>query len=64
MGQVRVSVPAEEAEIRAVVVRCGCGLPGQHEGQPCPRPRATENLGRISYWHRNPLRRLWWELWH
>jgi hypothetical protein len=22
----------------------------------------VEDLGVISYWHRNPLRRLWWRL--
>lgn len=23
-----------------------------------------EDLGVISYWHRNPLRRLWWRIRH
>ena len=21
------------------------------------------NLGRVDYWHRNPLRRAWWRMW-
>ncbi len=23
-----------------------------------------EDLGRISYWHRNPIKRALWRLWH
>ncbi|MEU1800889.1 hypothetical protein [Streptomyces sp. NPDC019937] len=23
----------------------------------------TLDLGRVDYWHRNPLRRAWWRLW-
>jgi hypothetical protein len=23
-----------------------------------------ENLGVVSYWHKNPLRRLWWRITH
>lgn len=23
-----------------------------------------EDLGEIAYWHRNPLRRIWWRLTH
>jgi hypothetical protein len=37
---------AKEASIEAVVIRA--------DG-------TRQNLGRVSYWHRNPLRRLlWW----
>lgn len=25
---------------------------------------SREDLGRVAYWHRNPLRRLWWRLRH
>lgn len=24
----------------------------------------VENLGTVAFWHRNPLRRLWWRLTH
>jgi len=36
-----------EASIEAVVVRA--------DG-------SREDLGVVSYWHKNPLRRLWWRL--
>jgi hypothetical protein len=36
---------AKEASIEAVVIRA--------DG-------SRENLGTIAYWHRNPVRRLWW----
>jgi hypothetical protein len=60
---VQVAVPAEEASIAAVVIRCGCP-PGEmdHEGAVCWRPRAEEDLGVIAYSHRNPLRTWWWEI--
>lgn len=38
-----------EASIAAVVIRA--------DG-------TRENLGVVSYWSRNPLRRLWWKLTH
>lgn len=38
-----------EASIAAVVIRA--------DG-------TKEDLGVVSYWHRNPLRRLWWRLTH
>lgn len=48
----------QEASIEAVVVRCGCGDPaGIHPHAPCPSPAATEDLGTVSYYHRNPLKR-------
>lgn len=37
----------KEASISAVVIRA--------DG-------TTEDLGVVSYWHKNPLRRLWWRL--
>lgn len=56
-------------EIEARVTRCGCHprqklSPTWHgkRGEPCPCPRALEDLGRVAYWHRNPLRRLAWRL--
>lgn len=63
-----------EVAISAIVTRCGCGdpenvHPRNEDGSmgPCPTPRATEDHGVISYYHRNPLRRLWWNIkqaWH
>jgi hypothetical protein len=58
------SSPAE-ASIEAVVIRCGCGDPDAHNGvrgapSPCPRPRATEDLGVVSYYSPNPLKRLYY----
>lgn len=54
-------VPLKEASIHAVVIRCGCGDPANiHPGEPCPTPRTTEDRGTVSYYHRNPLRRLAW----
>lgn len=41
--------------ISATVVRCGCGDPQSHIGAVCPRPRKTEKLGAIAFFHRNPL---------
>jgi hypothetical protein len=38
---------AKEASIAVTVIR--------NNGQ-------VERLGVVSYWHRNPLRRLWWAL--
>jgi hypothetical protein len=39
-------------EISAVVYRCGCGDPDSHSKldppQPCPSPRAVEDLGVIA----------------
>lgn len=48
--------------LEAVCIRCGCGAPQDHAGSPCPTPRRTENLGRIAFWHLNPLRVLAWRL--
>lgn len=57
--------PVEEITISATVIRCGCGDPlNIHEQFPdgsigvCPTPRTTEERGVISYWHRNPLKRV------
>ena len=57
----------QSASLSAVVIRCGCGDPDGHNGLrgpagPCPRPRATEDLGVVAYYHCNPLRRLLWHL--
>ena len=39
----------EQASIAATVIR---------------KDGTREELGIVSYWHRNPLRRLWWRLRH
>ncbi len=59
------------ATVEATVIRCGCtdeqkASPAWHArlNKPCPRPRATEELGMVAYYHKNPLRRLWWRLRH
>ena len=56
--------------VSATIVRCGCtpeqqamfDWHGWHRlgrpAYPCPRPRAVEPLGVVSYWHRNPFKRL------
>lgn len=40
---------AREVSMEAVVIRA--------DG-------TRENLGTIAYWHKNPLRRLWWRVTH
>ena len=57
MSNVGTAQRAEQMAIDATVIRCGCGRPAQHAGQVCPRPN-IENLGTVSYYHRNPLKRL------
>lgn len=61
---VTAGVKAKEAEIRAVVIRCGCDDPDSHSllQRPCPSPRNIEDKGRIAYYHRNPLRRWAWAM--
>lgn len=63
MSDMEVPINAESAQIDAVVIRCGCGDPASHAGQVCPMGIPVE-LGTIAYFHRNPLRRLAWELKH
>lgn len=63
---VKIEAPVEiqEAKLKAVVTRCGCDDPMSHakDNLPCPRPRQVENLGLVSYWHRNPLMMLGWKI--
>jgi hypothetical protein len=69
------STMAKSAAISGVVTRCGCsdrspeGLALSHgldkvNGTllPCPKPRSSSDLGTISYWNANPLKRLFWAL--
>lgn len=56
MGQIAIRAGAREASIQATVLRCTCGTPSQHAGQPCPQALA-EPLGIIAYYHRNPIKR-------
>jgi hypothetical protein len=44
-GSILTRAKAKEARISAVITRA--------DGR-------VEHLGTISYWHRNPLMRLWW----
>jgi len=56
--------------ISAKIIRCGCTddqkLRNDWHGKefagrqpfPCPNPRVVEDKGIISYWHRNPFKRL------
>lgn len=46
-GNIIASATAREASISAVITRA--------DG-------TVEDLGVISYWHRNPLKRAWWRL--
>jgi hypothetical protein len=57
-------VPVRQASISAVVIRCQCGDPYQYHPRNadgslgvCPMG-VTTNLGTISYYHQNPIRRL------
>jgi hypothetical protein len=36
-----------KVEFSAIVMRCGCGDPKSHLPEPCPTPRAVEDLGVI-----------------
>jgi hypothetical protein len=49
MGEHTATSQVKSASIEAVVIRA--------DG-------TREDLGEISYWHRNPLRRFWWRLRH
>lgn len=60
MTDMDVSQPTS-ATVSAVVIRCTCGKPESHAGQVCPKGKAVD-LGVISYYHRNPLRRLAWRI--
>jgi hypothetical protein len=53
--------------ISAKIIRCGCTpdqklMPLWHGavGKTCPNPRGEENHGIVSFWHRNPIRRLFY----
>lgn len=49
MSDMQAKQELSEASIEAVIIRA--------DG-------TREELGVVSYWHRNPLRRLWWRLTH
>lgn len=49
MPDVEAKQEMREASISAVVIR---------------KDGTREDLGVVSYWHKNPLRRLWWRLTH
>lgn len=69
------AVQTTEASINAVILRCGCGDPDSHNGllcnckgkgcdfcaRPCPKLLRVEDLGTVSYYHRNPwFRFVYW----
>ena len=37
-----------EVDFEVVVFRCGCGDPHSHIPNPCPTPRAVEDLGVVA----------------
>jgi hypothetical protein len=47
MGSIKVSKPVKSATIRAVITRA--------DG-------SKEDLGAVAYWHKNPIKRLWFKL--
>ena len=62
-GQQKAKI--KSIEFQNVVLRCGCGNPDSHSKldppRPCPTPRKTVDHGTVSYYHRNPLKRVkWW----
>lgn len=57
MSEMKATAPVRSAELSAVVLRCRCTNPASHAGQPCPLARAEE-LGKIAFWHKNPVLRL------
>lgn len=48
-----------EQKVTGTILRCHCGPQGTaiHRGVDCPHAERIE-LGTLSYWHRNPLRRM------
>lgn len=52
----------KDAEIALKIVRCGCGNPLSHPNAICPMPQSENDLGRVAYISKNPLKRLWWNL--
>lgn len=49
MTSINIHRQAKEATVSIVVTRAN---------------GTVENLGVVSYWHRNPLKRLWWKIKH
>lgn len=52
-----------EVDFEVVVYRCGCGDPDSHSKltppQPCPTPRAVEDLGVVATNRKPESRRRW-----
>ncbi|MDE2354808.1 MAG: hypothetical protein KGL17_07270 [Betaproteobacteria bacterium] len=62
------SAGARQISLQGAVIRCRCtdaqkAAPDWHgrRQQPCPRG-ASEDLGTLSFWDANPLKRLAWRL--
>ena len=60
----QVPANAKEVTMEVLAIRCGCGAPDSHQGRVCPYPRPVDKKRdrRLLYWHRNPLRRIWFAL--
>jgi hypothetical protein len=58
----KTNAPCNEMQLNMVVTRCGCPPGIEHPGEVCPRPRKIEDLGTVAYYHRNPLRRVFYRL--
>jgi hypothetical protein len=57
MPAMTVQAGVKQASIEATIIRCTCAPEAMtHEGLPCPNGR-LEELGAVSYYHRNPLKR-------
>ena len=66
MSSMQVDVETKEASLDIEITRCGCGDPLKKHTKDefgnlgiCPKPNSINNLGRVSYHHKNPIRS-WW----
>lgn len=61
----QIALTELEIEFEAVVLRCGCGDPDSHSKlvppQPCPAPRAVEDLGVVASTRDGTVRRWLWQ---
>lgn len=60
-SNMQVPAHAQSGSIEGVVIRCTCGHPESHVGEVCPQGKRI-NYGTMSYYHRNPLRQLAWNV--
>lgn len=69
MPNVEMEAGVTEVSCAQVVIRCGCHPYEKadatwhgYRNTACPNPRGTEDLGVVSFWSKNPFRRLVWRL--